>query len=336
VNGDYLRGLTLPWAYSGYLASDVDPLLSRLADELDAGRPVGDLVAGAAFRRPEPVTPRPGRRRRDRPRAYNTQAVDWLLDQVRRGGDGDAWTLAGGDPWCDVTPWDYSSCPPADAYPGLACDKLPGTRLRFVRTGMLTRELRTGEPRKVVANRLRFPWSQWSQPAVVRTGGRTFTSRRVLKADWPGIAALAGTGHPLAPRHLAPSPGATAAAKPEGIGAYRGLRVLADGPRQPALGIGGQNFNYSANACIMLPRGRWLQFPVRGYSQGTAVMSAVDEAGHQVVVYRLARDRVRLVRPLQVEIIIRPGRPVTDELLLVLAVSAPWLTSYFQLANGGG
>jgi hypothetical protein len=104
VNGDELRSLALPEEYIGYLASDVDDLLLRVAGEMDAGRPVGELVANAAFRRPPPITLRQRARRREQPsrRAYNIRAVDWLLEQLRRGDErsGRAWMKA--DPWHDL------------------------------------------------------------------------------------------------------------------------------------------------------------------------------------------------------------------------------------------
>jgi hypothetical protein len=87
VYGDELRRLALPEG-RGYLASDVDELLLRVADEMDTGRPVGGLVANAALRMPQPVTLRQALRRRW-PRTYEVPAVHWLLGQLRRCDDRD-------------------------------------------------------------------------------------------------------------------------------------------------------------------------------------------------------------------------------------------------------
>jgi hypothetical protein len=40
--------------------------------------------------------------------------------------------------------------------------------------------------------------------------------------------------------------------------------------------------------------------------------------------------------PRQVEIAVHPDQGITDELLLILAVSAPWLWPYFLRDSGGG
>jgi hypothetical protein len=64
-------------------------------------------------------------------------------------------------------------------------------------------------------------------------------------------------------------------------------------------------------------------------------MTAVDEAGNSVVRYRIGGwDTIgRSV----VEITVHPGRQLTNELVLAIAISAPWLGSYFsEPVEGGG
>ncbi|TVZ02907.1 hypothetical protein EAS64_20735 [Trebonia kvetii] len=207
VNGDGLRRLALPMG-PGYLASDVDELLLRVADAMDAGRPVGGLVANATLRLPEqvPVILLPQlRRRQQRPLTYEVRPVQWLLGQLRRCDDDRDRARLENDPWRELHAWDFSERP-ADAGPAavysaaqarpaqlaqgdrdapavtgpahgnadawLACGGLPGTRLRWVRTGILQSELRA-EGRYVSASvRGRAPWTSWGQAGVVRVGGR--------------------------------------------------------------------------------------------------------------------------------------------------------------------
>lgn len=242
------------------------------------------------------------------------------------------------DPWRDLEAWDFSDHhadagpsgatavssaaralsaarspgAPAEAVPAgvnawlawLACDDLPGTRLRWVRTGALRSELRA-ERRQVSASvRRRLPWTGWSgQAGVVRVGGRAFTSQRNSQSASPRPAAA---------------------------------RVLVDPSGLPALYISGQNFNHRAGAHTWLPDGRWFQFPVRGQTRGSGIMTALDQDSGKVALYRMVPAGGRLPAPRHVEIAVHPDQQITDELLLVLAVSAPWLWTYFLHDSGGG
>jgi hypothetical protein len=358
VNGDGLRRLALPEGY-GYLASDVDELLLRVADEMDAGRPVGGLVANAALRMPEPVTFRQALRRRW-PLTYEVMAVHWLLGLLRRCDDDRERARLEADPWRDLAAWDFferhadagrsgtsavssaARARPAPLTPGgrdvptvagpadgnadawLACGGLPGTRMRWVRTGVLHSELRA-EGRQVSASvRRRPPWTSWSRQAgVVRVGGRAFTSQRVSQSAWPRTAATFGAGFP-------------AAGDPEGRGKYPRARVLVDRHGLPVLCSGGQNFDHRADAYIRLAGGRWFQFPVRGPNRRSAIMTALDQDGNKVALYRMVQADGGFPAPRQVEIAVHPDQGITDELLLVLAVSASWLWTYFLRDGGGG
>jgi hypothetical protein len=62
-------------------------------------------------------------------------------------------------------------------------------------------------------------------------------------------------------------------------------------------------------------------------------MTAVDEAGNSVVRYRIIPGKGRHGI---VEIAVHPGWALTDELILVIAMSTPWLSSYFVTSGGGG
>jgi hypothetical protein len=61
-------------------------------------------------------------------------------------------------------------------------------------------------------------------------------------------------------------------------------------------------------------------------------MTAVDQAGNKIARYRLVRYETDVRR--SVEITVHPGQQLTDELALVVTLSALWLHSYF--ASGGG
>jgi len=67
-------------------------------------------------------------------------------------------------------------------------------------------------------------------------------------------------------------------------------------------------------------------------------MTAVDQDGNKVARYlltgKLRAFSARTART--VEITIHPGHPLTDELVLAIAISAPWLSSYFSHPGGGG
>jgi hypothetical protein len=337
VNGDRLRRLALPVG-PGYLASDVDELLLRAADEMEAGRPVGGLVANAALRLPEPLPviflPQL-RRRAQRPLTYQVKPVDWLLGQLRRCDDDRDRARLENDPWRELHAWDFPERPaplghwdrgaravtgPAGGNAGawLACGELPGSRLRWVRTGILRSELRAEGGQVSASVRGRVPWTSWGQAGVVQVGGRAFTSQRVSRSEWPGTTAAFGVALP-------------AADGPGLVGVDPHARVLAEQHELPALCTLGQNFDHSAGACIRLSGGRWFQFPVRGRNRRSAIMTALDQDGNKVALYRLVR-----VAPDQVEIAVHPDQQITDELLLVLALSAPWLGTYFKLANQGG
>ena len=78
---------------------------------------------------------------------------------------------------------------------------------------------------------------------------------------------------------------------------------------------------------------RWLEFPVvrGGFKAHDAIMTAVDQDGNKVAEYQAPRWLRQTV------ITVHPDSTLTDELVLVIAISAPWLHSYFidEWAGGG-
>jgi hypothetical protein len=112
------------------------------------------------------------------------------------------------------------------------------------------------------------------------------------------------------------------------------LRELVDEAGTPILYTSGTHVYEQAQACVTFDEQRWLRFPVRGTERANAIMTAVDQAGQKIARYRLLGGQRRWNRA---EITIHPVQQLTDELVLAIAISAPWLSSCFSSpAPGGG
>lgn len=358
MNGDEVRRLDFPRVNAGYDAAAVGKLLDRVAAELDAGRPVAPLIEAATFPRlsiwEASGSPALGRRRG----MYDCAVVDWALSQLRLQDD----PAARADPWRDLRAWhfpvaipDAGGAPPA--VPGLrgaarlaawnqqrrraqrdyarACADAwrdfglpPGARLSLVKTGARRSELRAAGQYPLVS---------------VGTGtfdrnGRTYRLSRVKAAQWPAVAAEIGDKPPASPAHLArtepASRTATEAARRTDPAARKpwGLEVksLADQAGQPVL--------YTSGGCVQFPGRRWLRFPVRGTDRSNAIMTAVDQAGRKVARYRIAsrRGSKNSKKWREIEITVHPDQQLTDELVLTLALTAPWISEFFESSGGGG
>lgn len=328
VDGDELRSIRLPDQLWGYDASDVDELLDHIAAELDAGRPVASLAANAAFREVRLQFRRLSR-------AYQTETVDWLLAQLRRNEE--ERNLLADDPWRHLIAFRYSMGPPAldarteYADDWAAFDAQPGFRLRYGRAGSADDELRTADGVQIATCR-----THW-RSTTVRVGWRTFTVARVHRVAWPALVPAFGAGQPAQPVHLRRSDGYQRAdPERQAAGMPRGARLLADEAGQPVLLTAGAHIDRTAGACVMLPGGRWLRFPVRATNPGNAIMTAVDQAGNMVARYRV--DRGKRWRPAawHVDITIHPREQLGEELTLVLTVSADWLRAFFKASRDGG
>jgi DivIVA domain-containing protein len=331
VNGDEVRNVRFPQGM-GYRAADVDDLLTRLAAVLDAGRPAGPLIANAAFRT-----------RSFRGGGYDSGAVDWFLDQLRRGPDSSEAARSNTDPWRELASDPYrirrepggptgritapSAREYADAWRGFG--QQPGTRLSWVRTGATHRELRTVDQQTVASCRhATAPVVRHFIGDTLSTAGRSFTLKRVSESAWPGIAETTSPDRLDPARMLRCQPG------------HRdpSLHQLLDETGIAVLYQGGWHIGRCDGGYIKFPGQRWLRFPVRGTSRGNAIMTAVDQAGNKVARYRFAPHRHQWWTDVTntVEIIVHPSRRLTEELSLVLALSAPWLISYFASQGGGG
>ena len=319
MNGAEVRNVRFP-RHMGYRVADVDDLLTRVAAELDAGRPAEPLIANATF--PQPFFDRDG---------YDAGAVDWFLDQLRRGEDlaeegrpdADPWRELAAEPFCinreprgpAVRITGPSAQENADAWRDFG--QQPGTRLSWEWTGAMRGYLRTADQRTVASRRALPPFI----PATFSAAGRSFTLRRVTRSAWPDIARTISRDW-LGPARMLPrQPGDKDPA----------LRQLLDEKGVAVLYESTRHRNLSAWSYIKFPGQRWLQFPVRGTKPTNAIMTAVDQAGNKVARYRLtpAKHPRWSNATNTVEIVVHPDQRLTEELGLVLALSAPWLISYF-------
>jgi DivIVA domain-containing protein len=334
VTGDEVRDTWFLDTDGGYLAPDVDELLRRVAAELDAGRPAGPLIENATFR--------PTSWRKKYSRGYDIDAVDWFLGQLLRLQDhaGPGGTSA--DPWRDVggmtqlvlggvsglaqrypppnepTPrqarkWFEERCENACRGFGL----LPGTHLSYVPVSLFMGELRTAEQQTLAS--ARTIWSMGK--TTLSAGGRTFT-RLTSRASssLPGIVDISNRSTRDYDGHCAKSGSL-------GGPSYRAraiARALVDEAQVPILYTSGANYNSRACARISFPDGRWLRFLVQGTRKANAVMSAVDQAGNKVARYRQGAG-----------IIVHPDQSLTNELVLAITISVPWLASYFDRPSEG-
>jgi hypothetical protein len=346
VNGGQVRNtriLLVPHhEIAGYDQRQVDDLLLRVAAELDARRPAGPLIENAAFRI------RTYRKR------YDIDAVDWLLGQLSLPVACTELTEISAGPWRDLAVSQLASgevSGDADRHRhGRAgrqqggeyfvqrCEnawrdfgQLPGTHLRWGKTGRGLSELRNADRQTLASAR----YSLFK--TTVSMGGKSFTFKAV-SAGGIRINLPQGTAQPTPPG----TGEFYARVSRDAFGRYRenlsglipwqkGVKVeeLADETGAPALYTCGRNFDWRAHASVMFPDQRQLRFLVRGTERSHAIMTAVDQAGHGVARYRISGKATT-------EIAVNPGWKLTDELALAIAISAPWLDSYFERPGGGG
>jgi hypothetical protein len=180
-------------------------------------------------------------------------------------------------------------------------DQQPGTYLRLIWAGIARRELRTGEKQTIAS--MSHKWTSIFVTPEIGHKVNTSMGSFVLKRgdDWYS-------------------------------------RKLVDKTGTPILYTSGRNFDHSADASISFPdmRLRSLEFPVRGTRRANAIMTAVDEAGNSVARYRIFRSQMGGLGRHNVEIAVHPDWELTDELMLAITISAPWLASYFSEPGGGG
>jgi DivIVA domain-containing protein len=351
VDGNDVRRLVFR-QLGGYDTAAVDELLDRVADELDAGRPVANLIEGATFP-PQPLRLSKGFRG-----GYDYASVDWVLSQLCRQDDPEARA----DPWRNLPAWNYRIASPdagaaqptrvargAAALPRNARAKAekdfrkacaeacrdfatqPGAQLSLVKTGIARWELRSPD-RYVLVSARTTPTRTFDRD------GRTYRLSRVRRAQWQAVAAEIGEEPTWSPAHLprtepAARTEAGAAGAASGDGAVKrqsmSLKSLADAMGQTVLYTGGAHSDQYPGGYVRFPGRRWLRFPVRGTTRSNAIMTAVDQAGRQLARYMIADRRA-------IDIVVHPDQRLTDELILTVALSARWVSSFFTSSGGGG
>jgi DivIVA domain-containing protein len=322
----------------------VDDLLRRVAAELDAGRPAGPLIENATFKTS-------GRR------AYDIDAVDWFLAQFARPAAGSELAGLSFDPWRDLAVTQVTRSEVSDPvkqprkmreYFAQECANAwrnfgehPGTYLRWerIRGRFLSSrwefELRTADQQIIACLR---GWPIYG-PMTVSVGGRNFTvnSRAIpggsTAESWPpGIAELAACSWRDQTGHYSTKTMQYIAQLEEA----RTVRELVDETGTPILHVSGTSYDHRAYARVTFPGQRWLRFLVRGTDRANAIMTAIDQDGNKVARYRITRrDRLNGVM-VEAEIAVHPGQRLTDELILAIAISPPWLHHYLTDARGGG
>lgn len=208
--------------------------------------------------------------------------------------------------------WQQETARQEEMWHGFA--QQPGTHLLWEqRAGR--GELRTAEQQTIAAVRGRI---DFEGRLTVSAGGRSFTAKHVIippgwPSSWPpGLAEIIRQPE-------APGQKLTRAV----VARVQSLRELVDETDTPVLYTHGKHLNHRARASITFPDQRWLEFPVEGTRRTNAIMTAVDQDGNKVARYRAPKG------PGPVEITVHPDWTLTDELVLVIAISAPWFLLYF-------
>jgi hypothetical protein len=284
---------------SGYDASEVNDLLLRIAAELDAGRPVGPLIANAAFRWSSRGWPS------SRGGVYRIDDIDWFMEHLRLRDDpaemnADPWRDLAADPYCiRREPGDIAgriAAPSRQEYADAWRDfgQQPGTRLSLVPTGAWRRELRTAEQQTVATARYGLGKTvNAGGPTFTLKGGRPLTLKQVSRSSLPGIE------WPRVPAHMLERPTSKSKTDPQ-------CQRVIDETGALILYTSGKHIDRFPGALVKFPGQRWLRFPVRGTSPANAIMTAVDQAGNKVARYRPTGKLKLLNVPVPIEITVHP------------------------------
>ena len=309
---------------AGYHPRQVNDLRRRVAAELDAGGSAGPLIENATFRRR-----RHGLR-------YDIDGVDWFLGQFLRLPGHDEPGGIAEDPWGDL-PVARLAQRTSDKYAfEVQCDSAwrdfgqqPGTHLWFRKAAKRLTELRTAEEQTLASVR-------GDRDKTFSAGGRSFTLQPISAAvsSPPAVAELLARATRDYFGHYARNARIRTilADLRRRSGTVRGL---VDETGTPIFYTEGHNYGWRARAWIMFPDQRWLRFLVRASVPANAIMTAVDQAGNGVARYRFADQPGGKWSWDSVEIIVHPRQKLTDELALVLAISAGWLEEYFDGMSAG-
>jgi hypothetical protein len=226
---------------------------------------------------------------------YDVEAIDWFLETLRLAHRDRAGMSQ--DPWRGLAV--------AAQLSRSESGHLAGADTRSARTAL--RNYYAGECRKAWRDfdelpgvHLRLEWTGMARRELRTEEQQTIACRRWA---WRPVYSVRGRSF-----------------------AVRGNKLL-DEAKIPILYVRGKHFNWVAGAEIRIPDQGRLRFPVRATDGANAVMTAVDEAGNRVARYRHPRNG-------PIEIIVHPDWELTDQRALALAISAPWLSSYFNTPGG--
>jgi len=318
----------------GYDPGEVDDLLRRVAAELDAGRSARPLIENATFRS---ATGEKG---------CDIDAVDWFLDQILRCSDRSEPAGLSADPWRDLAVAQYTlsgisdrTQPPKQLRKYFAEEcrsawrnfgQQPGTYLRWEQVNRLRGhigefELRTAD-QQTIASMFRYA-------GIFKVAGRSFAVNgpeipaRSTADSWaPGIAELAARSWRDNTGHYA----AETMKNSEQRDKARGISEFVDENGTPILYTTGASFWHRTHARVTFPDQQSLRFLVRGTMLRNAIMTAVDQAGNKVARYRITRRYWNSSAMADAEVAVHPDRKLTDELILAITISSPWLGTYFH------
>jgi hypothetical protein len=344
-----VRDTSFRLAGHGYKTEGVDGLLRRVAAELDQGGSPASIIESAILPTATGFS-----------RGYDRDSVDiffgqFLESQPERGGSVSAggalettWQLDPTGNWFDRNRSFSDDC--AERWAGF--EQLSGPRLRFIRVKG-NRQLRDQADRVLVTVRpRRFSADGGTVSRFTKTAsvGEVSFRRHSVKAN-PDLALRAwearyGTFSPQAnglrqSRNFAadggqwrPKVGRRRLKPPSCVEWVDGLTD------QVTLCQLGSNFDQRAAGMIGFSDGQCWRFPVRG-SSDRAIMTAVDLGGSAHVRYRVGkypgqrRTWNGLSHP-TVEIAVVSHFHLRPDRLLAIALSAPWLTGYFDRPGNGG
>lgn len=286
MTGDQIRAVTFPRHRGGYEVRQVRDLMALLAALLDEGMSV------------EAFMPRDGIRRVGvLERGYDAEAVDQFL--AGHGYAPWAWT---GDRW---HPGDEAAWRPDGRGAAAPGRKAPGraARRQFARDC----EARWSGVADLPGPHLRWIAGDFTQLLSLRSDGRAVVTgrrtpaRETRTSTWTwtmasggvafrqvagGQVADAGTGHPV-------------------------FRVIGDHPCRRAW------------TAVVAPGQRLLKFTVNGTKYHHAVMTGVDQAGAEVLWFRLLGLG-------EVEVVASPDWQLTPVALTVICAVAPGLWAHFD------
>jgi hypothetical protein len=99
--------------------------------------------------------------------------------------------------------------------------------------------------------------------------------------------------------------------------------------------VDGQHFNHKSGASIRFADGRLFVFPVAGDAPTASTMTAVDESGNGVIMFRKTSANsdgplMRAFSPMpHIEVAVHPDWHIVDDLLLMIVAASRLLDSYF-------